>query len=85
MAKLPLSAPLEVASGSHVVCVVAPGYAPARREVTVAGKQTVPIALELVAIEELLAHIAVHCRVAVAMRRANGYTPIIPDGTGKAL
>jgi hypothetical protein len=66
VAKLPLSAPLEVATGSHVVGVISPGYAPARREVTVAGKQTVQISLDLVAIEGLLAHIAVQCRVPAA-------------------
>jgi len=64
--RLPLAGPLQVATGSHVVGVISPGYAPARREVVVAGKQTVQVSLELVAIEGLLAHIAVHCRVPAA-------------------
>jgi hypothetical protein len=64
-AKLPLAAPLDVAIGSHVIGVIAAGYAPARREVLVAGRAQAQTHLEvvLVAIEGLLAHIALRCRV----------------------
>jgi hypothetical protein len=64
-AKLPLAAPLDVAIGSHVIGVIAAGYAPARREVLVAGRAQAQTHLEvvLVAIEGLLAHISLHCRV----------------------
>jgi PEGA domain len=66
VAKLPLAGPLDVASGPHVVGVIAAGYAPARREILLAGKDRVETRLELVAIEGLLAHIAVSCRIPTA-------------------
>jgi hypothetical protein len=68
VAKLPLPRPLEVATGAHVVGVVAAGYAPARREVLVAGRAQVQTHLDivLVAIEGLLAHIELRCRVPAA-------------------
>jgi hypothetical protein len=65
-ARLPLDSPLAVASGPHVVGVVSPGFAPSRREVIVAGRERVDVHLELVAIEGLLAHIAVHGQVPAA-------------------
>jgi hypothetical protein len=63
VAKLPLAAPLRVASGSHVVGLVAAGYAPARKEVTVAGGVTAPVTFELQAMEGRLAHLALTCKV----------------------
>jgi hypothetical protein len=90
VAKLPLPGPLEVSSGPHVVGVISSGYAPARREVVVAGKETVKASLELVAIEGLLAHIALQCRVPAADVFVDGErvgkTPLIatvsvPPGT----
>ena len=66
VAKLPLSGPLDVAGGAHVVGVVSPGYAPARKEVVVAGNETTQVELELIAIEGLLAHIGVQCRIPAA-------------------
>ena len=65
-AKLPVTAPIDIAVGPHVVGVVSPGYAPARREVLVAGRAKVEAHFEMVAIEGLLAHIAVACRVPAA-------------------
>ena len=90
VAKLPLTAPLAVATGAHVVGVISPGYAPARREVLVAGKQTSSVQLEPIAIEGRLAHIAVACRVPGADVLVDGVrvgkTPLVstitvPPGT----
>jgi hypothetical protein len=61
VANLPLTGPLDVSSGPHVVGVISPGYAPARREVVVAGRDVAKVQLELIAIEGLLAHIGVEC------------------------
>jgi hypothetical protein len=65
-AKWPLDRPLDVASGAHVIGVIAPGFAPARREVLVAGRERVDVQFDLVAIEGLLAHIALHGLVPAA-------------------
>lgn len=66
LAKLPVTGPIDIAVGPHVIGVVSPGYAPARREVLVAGRAKVDVHFEMVAIEGLLAHIAVACRVPAA-------------------
>jgi hypothetical protein len=65
-AKLPLDRPLDVASGPHVIGVVSAGYAPSRHEVLVAGHEQVAVHLDLVAIEGLLSHIALHGQVPAA-------------------
>ncbi len=65
-AKLPLDHPLDVASGPHVIGVISAGYAPSRHEVLVAGRERVDVQLDLVAIEGLLAHIALHGLVPAA-------------------
>jgi hypothetical protein len=66
VAKLPLDHPLDVASGPHVIGVVAAGYAPSRHDVLVAGRERVEVRLDLTAIEGLLAHIALHSSVPAA-------------------
>ena len=66
VAKLPLATPLEVSGGPHVIGVISPGYAPTRQEILVAGRQRVQARLQLVAIEGLLAHIEVRCRLPAA-------------------
>jgi hypothetical protein len=48
VATTPLTAPLQVAAGSHVVGAVAAGYAQARKEVVVAGNAEATVNLELV-------------------------------------
>jgi hypothetical protein len=63
VAKLPLSGPLDVSAGPHIVGVVSTGFAPSRHEVTVAGHQKVDVDLELVPIQGLLGHIAVKSRI----------------------
>jgi hypothetical protein len=65
-AHLPLSGPLDVAIGSHVVGVVAPGFAPARKAVLVAAHDKVDTQFELVAIEGRLAHIKIKSRIPAA-------------------
>lgn len=65
-AKWPMDRPLDVASGAHVIGVIAPGFAPARREVLIAGHELAQVQLDLVAIEGLLAHIALHGLVPAA-------------------
>jgi hypothetical protein len=65
-AQLPLPGPLDVSGGSHVIGVISAGYAPARREVVVAGRERVQTHLDLVGIEGHLAHIAVSCKLMAA-------------------
>src|SRR5260370_28924847 len=80
VAKLPLAAALEVSGGPHVIGVISPGYAPARQEILVAGRQRVQARLDLVAIEGLLGHIEVRCRLpaadVVVDRTRVGKTPL---------
>jgi hypothetical protein len=57
----PLSAPLRVAAGRHLVGALASGYLPARLEVIVAGKAHVTGTLELRPSEARLAHVDVRC------------------------
>ncbi|MCC6646378.1 MAG: PEGA domain-containing protein [Polyangiaceae bacterium] len=68
----PLSAPLRVASGEHVVSVVATGYAPARRAVSVAGNARVDVALELVAMQGKAGWLAVRAAVPAVEVRVDG-------------
>jgi hypothetical protein len=51
VAKTPLTAPVRIAEGSHIVGAVAEGYAPARREIVVAGNADANVHLELVALQ----------------------------------
>jgi len=48
VARTPLTAPLRVAAGSHVIGAVAEGYAPARKEIIVAGNADASVSFELV-------------------------------------
>jgi tetratricopeptide (TPR) repeat protein len=64
--KTPLAAPLRVAGGSHIVEAIAAGYAPARKEVTVAGGRSATLELKLVTLEGRLAHLAVRSHVPAA-------------------
>jgi hypothetical protein len=65
-AHLPLSGPLDVGIGSHVVGVVSPGFAPVRKAVLVASHDKVEAQFELVAIEGRLAHIRVKSKLPAA-------------------
>jgi hypothetical protein len=55
----PLAAPLLVAGGVHVVGVVASGYAPMRKEVTLAGGTTAEVKLDLIEMQGRVAHVTV--------------------------
>lgn len=55
--KTPLAQPLKVSSGVHVIGVVAPGYIPVRRQVTVAGQSTARVQIELQPLEGQLAQL----------------------------
>jgi hypothetical protein len=59
VARSPAAEPIRVASGQHLVAVVAPGYMPARREVSVAGKTRVKADFVLEPAKGRLAQIAV--------------------------
>jgi hypothetical protein len=65
-AHLPLSGPIDVAIGSHVVGIVSPGFAPSRRALLVASHDKVEAQFELVAIEGRLAHIGVTSKLPAA-------------------
>jgi hypothetical protein len=47
VAKTPLTSPIRVSQGTHIVGAVAPGFAPARKEVVVAGDSDQALRLEL--------------------------------------
>jgi hypothetical protein len=76
----PLSAPLPVAAGEHIVAVVAPGYIPLRQSVTVAARGRAELAFDLQPTEAKLAHVTVHSAVPGAEFRVDdelvGKTPI---------
>ncbi len=67
VSKTPLSAPLRLAEGSHVIGAIAEGYAPARKEVVVAGNTSTSLHLDLIATEgKRLANLSVHTPLAAA-------------------
>jgi hypothetical protein len=45
--RTPLSEPLRVAGGAHIVTALAPGYLPARKEITVAGEASASLKFDL--------------------------------------
>ena len=57
--KTPLPAPLRVASGPHVIAMMAPGYAPMRKQVAVAGSAKDTLAFELQPSDTQPAHVTV--------------------------
>jgi hypothetical protein len=90
MAKTPISAPLRVAGGSHIVGAVAAGYTPQRKEVTVAGGAKSSVTFELTRLEGTLAHITVKSHLpaadVVVDGEVAGHTPLassltVPPGT----
>lgn len=68
----PLSSPLRASIGKHVVSVLAKGFAPARKEVSVAGEASSKVTLEPVAVEGKLAQLAVQTNVAKATILVDG-------------
>jgi hypothetical protein len=68
----PLSKPIRVASGSHVVAVEAPGFLGSRREVTLAGQLTETIAMSMQPTDTRMAQLVVTCAVPGAEVVVNG-------------
>jgi hypothetical protein len=60
---VPLAAPLRASSGVHVVALIATGYAPARKQVVVAGQAKVELKFELSPTEGQPAQLAVQTRL----------------------
>jgi hypothetical protein len=57
--RTPLSEPLRVSSGAHIVTAIAAGFLPARKEVTVAGETTADVKFELEPSDSKAAHLTV--------------------------
>lgn len=81
VAKTPLTAPIRVSEGSHVVGAVVEGYAPARQEVVIAGNADASVHLDLVSTQgKQLANLTVVSRVSGADVRVDdqpgGKTPL---------
>lgn len=78
--RTPLSSPLRVSAGTHIVGGVARGYAPLRMEVTVAARAVANVTLELVPMAGTAAHLWVRTRLPDAELfidgKAMGQTPI---------
>jgi hypothetical protein len=55
----PMTAPIRVAGGLHVVGAVASGYAPFRKEITVAGGAAAEVKLDLVEMQGRVAHVTI--------------------------
>src|SRR5258708_5582774 len=66
VAKTPITAPLRVAGGSHIVGAIAPGYTPLRKEVTVAGGAKNSVSFELTRLEGTLAHVTLKSHLPAA-------------------
>ncbi len=62
-AKTPLSAPLRVPGGTHVIGLIAPGFSPQRKEVAVASGQKAALAFDLVPMAGRMAHLVVKTHV----------------------
>jgi hypothetical protein len=80
VATTPLAAPIRIAEGSHIIGAVAEGYAPARKEVVVAGNSDATLHLDLVATQgKQLANLTVHGTDGAEVRVDNevlGKTPL---------
>jgi hypothetical protein len=71
--KTPLSEPLRVASGTHVIGAVLEEHAPSRKEITIAGNQETSLELELVPTEgSRLSHLGVKTNVPDASVSVDG-------------
>ena len=55
----PLTAPLRIGSGSHIVGLIAVGHAPQRKTVTLAGREGKSLKFDLVPLEARLAHLEI--------------------------
>lgn len=80
-AHTPLTAPIRISEGSHIVGAVAEGYAPDRKEVVVAGNADAAVHFDLVSTQgKQLANLTVRSRIAGAEVRIDdkpaGKTPL---------
>jgi hypothetical protein len=55
----PMTSPVAVSGGVHVVGAVASGYAPLRKELTIAGGETAELKLDLVEMQGRVAHVTI--------------------------
>jgi hypothetical protein len=62
-AKAPLTGPMKVAGGTHIVGAIAPGYTPQRKQITVAGGAKTSVEFNLTPMEGRLAHLTVKSKV----------------------
>jgi hypothetical protein len=60
VSRTPITAPVKLASGTHVVAAVVPGYVPVRKAVSLAGRAQTDIVLELQPMQGQLAHLTLH-------------------------
>src|ERR1041385_5860119 len=86
VARTPLTAPLRISEGSHVVGAVSEGYAPDRKEVVVAGNADATVHFDLVSTQgKQLANLTVRSRIAGAEVRIDaklaGKTPLATSVT----
>lgn len=73
VARSPLTGPLRISEGSHIVGAVAEGFAPARKEVVVAGNAEATVVLELVPTQgKQLANLTVRTQTRGAEVRVDG-------------
>jgi len=81
VARTPLTAPIRVSEGTHVIGAVAEGYAPARKEIVVAGNSEASLTFELIPTQgKEPANLSVRTRIAGAQifldGKAAGQTPL---------
>ncbi len=86
VARTPLSAPIRISEGSHIIGAVAEGFAPGRKEVVVAGNSDAMLHLDLVPTQgKRLANLTVRTSTAGADVRVDGqvvgHTPLATSVT----
>ncbi len=83
VATAPLSQPISVASGTHLVTVVAPGYQPTHRKISVAGQREVKLEFQLQQLQGRVAHLEIRTNVPDAEVSVDGTvmgrTPLVAD------
>ncbi len=89
VAKTPLSAPIRVSEGTHIIGAVAEGYAPARKEILVAGNSDASLTFELIPTQgKEPANLSVKTRISGAQifldGKAVGQTPLATSITTAA-
>jgi hypothetical protein len=79
-AKAPLTGPLKLAGGAHIIGAIAAGYTPQRKQVTIAGGAKSALQFALTPMEGTLAHLALKSRLPGADVKLDGelvgHTPL---------